>query len=125
MYYGTLNLDELADEWLYAIDVLDDPVEYTEAELEDEREVVARVSELANDLGLDPDPEDLRRFDEMLILESDFESYAEELANDIGAIDLDAGWPASYIDWERAARDLSMDYTSVSYDGQDYLYRAS
>lgn len=42
------------------------------------------------------------------------EQYAEQFAEDIGAIDDNATWPNYYIDWERAARDLFMDgYTFV------------
>lgn len=38
------------------------------------------------------------------------EDYAQQFAEDIGAVDPDASWPNSYIDWERAARDLFLDY---------------
>lgn len=38
------------------------------------------------------------------------EDFAMEMAESIGAIDPDATWPNNYIDWERAARDLMMDY---------------
>jgi hypothetical protein len=58
-----------------------------------------------------------------LIAESDFEDYARELAEDIGAIPDDAQWPCTCIDWEKAARELQTDYSSVTYDGTDYLYR--
>jgi DNA repair exonuclease SbcCD ATPase subunit len=54
---------------------------------------------------------------------NDFEEYAQELAEDIGAIDRNASWPNSCIDWERAARELQMDYTSVDWDGDTYYYR--
>ena len=37
------------------------------------------------------------------------QDYAENLADDCGLIDADAVWPNSYIDWERATRDLFMD----------------
>lgn len=33
-------------------------------------------------------------------------AYAQEFAESIGAIQTDYAWPASYIDWDRAARDL-------------------
>lgn len=59
----------------------------------------------------------------MLIRESYFQEYAQELADDIGAIPKDAGWPCTCIDWEQAARELRMDYSSVEYDGVTYLYR--
>ncbi len=58
-----------------------------------------------------------------LIRATYFVTYAQELADDIGAVDSSAGWPAYCIDWDRAARDLSMDYTSVSFDGIDYWVR--
>ena len=57
------------------------------------------------------------------IADQDFEDYARELAEDIGALPRDAGWPAYCIDWERAARDLQMDYTSCEIDGRTYWYR--
>lgn len=58
-----------------------------------------------------------------LIRDSHFEEYAEQLANDIGATNNEAHWPNSCIDWECAARELQMDYSSVEYDGATYWYR--
>ena len=59
-----------------------------------------------------------------LIPEADFEDYARELAEDVGAIDREAAWPACHIDWEAAAESLQMDYTRATFDGTDYLYRS-
>lgn len=61
---------------------------------------------------------------ETLIPESEFTEYAQQLAEDIGAISSDAQWPLSYIDWERAADALRMDYSVIEIDGTDYLYRS-
>lgn len=58
-----------------------------------------------------------------LIRDSYFREYAQELAEDIGAINPDAGWPYSCIDWEQAARELRMDYTPVEFDGVTYWVR--
>ena len=58
-----------------------------------------------------------------LIRDSHFRDYAEELADDIGAIPKDAQWPTNCIDWERAARELRMDYSSVDIDGVTYWTR--
>lgn len=58
-----------------------------------------------------------------LIRDSYFKDYAQELAEDIGAINSDAAWPAYCIDWDRAARELQMDYSTVEYDGVTYWYR--
>lgn len=52
-----------------------------------------------------------------------FEAYAEQFADDIGAIDRNATWPNTYIDWTAAADALQQDYTSVEYDGRTYWYR--
>lgn len=58
-----------------------------------------------------------------LIRDSYFEDYARELAEDIGAVDSEMSWPYSCVDWERAARELQMDYTSVDFDGVTYWIR--
>ena len=39
------------------------------------------------------------------------EEFAQQLADDIGALNDDALWPHNYIDWERAAHDLMFDYS--------------
>lgn len=59
----------------------------------------------------------------MLIRDSYFTDYAIQLADDIGAINKDASWPNTCIDWEQAARELQMDYTSVEFDGVTYWVR--
>lgn len=58
-----------------------------------------------------------------LIRDSYFQTYAEELAEDCGMIPAGLAWPCTCIDWERAARELQMDYTSVEFDGVTYWVR--
>jgi len=58
-----------------------------------------------------------------LIRESYFKDYAQELAEDIGAVHKNTTWPHYCIDWDFAARELKMDYSSVSIDGATYLCR--
>jgi hypothetical protein len=55
-----------------------------------------------------------------LVRDTYFKEYAQELAEDVGAIDTEHGWPAYCIDWDRAARDLQMDYIAVEFDGVTY-----
>jgi hypothetical protein len=55
-----------------------------------------------------------------LIRDTYFVVYAQEFADDIGAIKSDASWPATCIDWDEAARQLQRDYTSVDFDGEGY-----
>jgi hypothetical protein len=64
------------------------------------------------------------RHGEQLIRDSYFESYARELAEDLHGNKIrDAEWPFSCIDWDRAVRELQMDYTSVDFDGVTYWVR--
>jgi hypothetical protein len=58
-----------------------------------------------------------------LIRESYFREYAEELAEDIGAVVSDAKWPNNHIDWDAAADELLTDYSAVLFDGVEYYYR--
>lgn len=63
------------------------------------------------------------RHGESLIRDSYFEQYAEELADDIGAIKDGTQWPYTCIDWEKAARELRMDYTAVEFGDVTYWIR--
>jgi antirestriction protein len=68
--------------------------------------------------------DDVAENEPTMIPEYDFAEYAQELAEDIGAISQDAKWPVYCIDWERAARELKMDYTSVRVNGTTYYFRS-
>jgi len=63
------------------------------------------------------------QYGETLIRYSYFKEYAQELAEDIGAINKDASWPNTCIDWDEAARELQQDYTEVDFDGVAYWIR--
>lgn len=106
----------------------------------DSRDLIAELDEYDNaiEAGDEPDihPERAEAIRELadegiedwtfgatLIHESYFKTYAQELAEDIGAIDRDAAWPLSYIDWDAAADALKMDYTAVTFDGETYYVR--
>ena len=60
---------------------------------------------------------------ETLIRDSYFVEYAQELAEDIGAINHEASWPNTCIDWEQAAQELRMDYTAVEFGDVTYWIR--
>ena len=55
-----------------------------------------------------------------LIRDSAFVEYAQELAEDIGAIPSGGAWPHTCIAWDQAAEELQQDYTSVDFDGVTY-----
>ncbi|MCK9521149.1 MAG: hypothetical protein M0R74_19320 [Dehalococcoidia bacterium] len=58
-----------------------------------------------------------------LINESYFQEYAQQLADDIGAVNKDMSWPYTCIDWDQAAEELKQDYSSVDFEGETYYYR--
>lgn len=113
----------------------------------DVRDIIERVEELREqrDEGLDEsDTEELATLESLLdalqgyggdhqwegawypvtlIRDSYFEDYAQELAEDIGAINRDATWPNNCIDWEKAASELKIDYSTVEFGGVTYWYR--
>jgi hypothetical protein len=58
-----------------------------------------------------------------LIRDSHFKDYAQQFAEDVGAIDDNARWPCTCIDWDQAARELQMDYSSTEFNETTYWYR--
>lgn len=58
-----------------------------------------------------------------LIAEDSFVEYAEELAHE--CYNIPDTWPHRCIDWDQAARELQQDYSMVSFNGTDYLYRSA
>jgi len=85
----------------------------------DEAEELAELEELENEIG-----HSAMKDGETMVPEHNFQEYARQFAEDIGAIPDDAQWPCTCIDWEKAADELRQDYTSVTYQGQDYYVRA-
>lgn len=59
----------------------------------------------------------------LLIRDSYFKEYARQLAEEIGEYDPQAQWPLNCVDWERAARELQIDYSTVEINGVTYWYR--
>jgi hypothetical protein len=60
---------------------------------------------------------------ETFIHENYFEKYAEQFADDIGAINSNMEWPLTHINWETAAEELKHDYSAIEYDGHTYYAR--
>lgn len=88
---------------------------------------VAAFVAYADHIGAAPNGDDISQFEDAYNGEwASEEEFAEDLAESIGAINSDSTWPNSYIDWERAARDLFMgDYFSVEKDtGGLFVFRS-
>jgi len=58
-----------------------------------------------------------------LIRDSYFQSYTQELCEELGTPAGCDVWPFTCIDWEQAARELQMDYTSVEFSCVAYWTR--
>lgn len=87
---------------------------------EEEQEELDKLIEFRNNVeAANPEWYDGMTF----IREDDFENYAREYAEEIGAIDNEARWPAQHIDWKAAADSLRMDYAEFTLDGTAYLAR--
>lgn len=115
MSYRTLDLQELASEF----EALED-LEPEERD-EDDRERYAELKELDDEIG---GLSYIAENEGVAIAEYDFEEYAQQLAEDIGAISTEHQWPLYCIDWEHAARELQHDYMGFSFEGTDYLVRS-
>jgi hypothetical protein len=107
------RLQEAIDDARHALDLaVIDFGDEEKAELEELETLESEISEW--------------RHGEALIPVDDFEDYARELAEDLGYMDRKGAdqWPFTCIDWEQAAEHLSQDYTTVSYQGNDYYVRS-
>jgi hypothetical protein len=91
----------------------------------DNTEELAKLQALLDDLeGLGGDEQWRGNwYPVTLIRDSYFKDYAQELAEDIGAVKSDAQWPHTCIDWDHAARELQYDYTSIEIDDVTYWTR--
>ena len=122
-------------------------MEQLTADVTDSRDIIARIERVESDLeqarvdgddttDLEVELKALQAFAEEAseyapdwhygetIIHADyFVAYAEQLADEIGAINKKAEWPHTHIDWEAAADELKMDYSDVEFDGVTYYIR--
>lgn len=106
-----LNIHEIHDTRDLASFLLDE---------DNDAEDRAEIAELFDQLGIDADQPD--EYDVTVIPDNMFKEYAMQLADDLGLVP-DA-WPASCIDWDQAADELTVDYTVVEVNGASYWFRA-
>lgn len=107
-------LESLEEEDEEATDADEEPM----ALCDDEREELRLLQEFKDEANTSE-----WKYGMTFIRDDYFEDYAREFAEDIGAIGKDDQWPATCIDWERAARELQMDYTGADFDGITYWFR--
>lgn len=101
IYVSIIDYDEVPDKWANENDVWDFAAAFAECDQEID------VVEAALECGIEA-----RNIDEAYSGSfKDDESFAEDMAEQVGAIDRDAKWPMNCIDWDQAARELMMDYS--------------
>jgi len=111
-------------------------------DLIDSRDVIERIGELEAIESEDRDGEEQQelaalkaledeasgsgdwQYGETLIRNSYFETYAQDLAEDLGYTNREQSWPFCHIDWSAAADALKADYTSIEFSGQTYWIRS-
>lgn len=86
---------------------------------EDEAEELAALLDFQADAESNPDWE----YGMTFIADFYFQDYAQELAEDIGAVSRTSEWPVTHIDWEAAAQELRQDYTAFEFRGTTYWAR--
>lgn len=132
MTYELNNTDDIIDvrDMIARVEELEDERDAFDTESgnfedSDEGAELAKLEEVLADLqGMGGDEQWRGDWYPVTLIRDDyFEQYARDLADDIGAINRDAKWPNTHIDWEAAARDLQQDYSSVEWDGVTYWYR--
>ena len=139
------RLDELTAEQAALLDALDEARTASEEAQRDGRDDVHAEEVTAAQAALDAWNDDDDTGDELarltalrddvagyatdwqygctLIRDSYFKDYAQELAEDLGALEKDLKWPHTCIDWDQAARELRADYSSAELDGVTYWFR--
>jgi antirestriction protein len=93
-----------------------------EDELEELESLKALIEDIRSDWGNEALVDGVT-----LIRDGYFTQYAQQYAEDTGAITDDPQynrWPLMYIDWDAAARDLQMDYSAIDFDGETYWVRS-
>lgn len=111
------KIEELEEIDQAAKDAREEGEEPTEELDEDQRDLLKALKEFE-----DAGAEDWK-FGETFIRESYFQKHAEQVADELGAIPGGLAWPCTCIDWDRAARELQMDYSSVKVGGVTYHFR--
>lgn len=113
---GTNTLDGERDE--SGLEALESSTGVPGDDEQEARDILAAIDALA-DAGISD-----WEYGETFIREDYFTDYAQELAEDIGAIPKEYGWPTSHIDWGAATDALKQDYTEVDFRGTTYYVRA-
>jgi hypothetical protein len=97
--------------------------EEIECELENLRDELEGLKEEAEDIfELRDDCNNYCRGNSLINADY-WEDYCRQMAEDMDGIDTN-NWPYNNIDWADAAEDLRVDYTTITWRGQDFYVRS-
>lgn len=134
-FWDLRDLAELAEECRDVLDPENEPDTYDDDERQEAREVLAKLSKLADDLNQANDETDgdsvaealndaMGYYGPTLLSESYFPDYVKEFVSDCGYIPSELPeFIANNIDWDGVADDMKQDFTSVTFDGEDWYIR--
>jgi len=114
------EIEEIEDGDLNELEDLKETLEWAEEELKDWKDA-------NNDLleDLDYVEREVMEFREgvELIPEADFKQYAMEQAEEFSDTTT-RDWPFTCIDWDQATDELMQDYSVLTFQGEEYLFRS-
>lgn len=61
-------------------------------------------------------------YPDQIICKDYFVEYILMWAVDVGYYDDSKGWPYNCIDWDKAAERMEGDYSTIDFDGEEYMY---
>jgi len=101
------------------------PADESDGTDNEERQELATLMSLLDDLKGNGGDVDWRGdwYPLLLVRDSHFRDFAQQEAEDLGLIKSDSSWPDNCIDWEQAAQELQVDYTTCEFEGVTYWYR--
>jgi len=113
------NCDKIIDsrDLIEYIEYLEDVI--NDESFDEDKEELEKLKEFKNEIE-ETFSAEVMKYGVCLINDDYFEEYAQELAEDVGAIDRNQNWPANHIDWNAAAEQLKQNYTEVEFDGQSF-----
>lgn len=113
---GTMHMDDI----IYVRDIIEriELIEHDEADAVE----LATLTAIMNDIKGCGGDEQWRGawYPLLLIRDSYFKDYAQDMAEDCCMVDRNATWPNNCIDWDYAARELQHDYTPTDIGGVTY-----
>lgn len=126
-YLDSRDIEECIDGWRDTVNALtekrdEEPEAFTAEDAEALADATAALDDLNNAVGEVRGYGDWR-YGETLIREDAFEDYAYDLACDLYGCEAVSDGLGAYVDWERWAADVAMDYMTVTIGGSDYLMR--